>query len=250
MKSNIYKYNLHQKIKYMEDNKGWWFISKRNIITSIIIKYQPTKRNLRILDIGCGTGFILEGLKNVGSLYGIDIDSRTVKICNEKGLTGVIKGNILKIPYNDNTFDIVITIDVLEHIDNDIKAVSECFRVLKKQGILIIHVPSDMIPWSRLDKDFGHKRRYNKSDLTNLLSFKFKILKITYTNFFLYFPILFIRLLQNNFSKEIVFDATGMKILPFPLEYFFKLLFKNESFLIKLINLPIGTSLLAVAKKE
>lgn len=242
--------HLHDALHYMEEQKGWWFIGKRSIITSMIDTFKPVPSKLAILDAGCGTGFILHNLKKYGNLYGLDINEQAVRICKQNGLKNVVCGSVLDLPFRKETFDIVILADIIEHIKNDKKVIREAYRVLKKNGIVIIHTPSNTMPWSILDNEFGHVRRYNTQRLKDiLLQEKFTIQKISYTNFFLYFPQRLVRLIQKLFSNNLMIDPTGMKLLPGPLEILFTTLFRSESVFLKIIDFPIGVSLLAVAKK-
>lgn len=244
-----YGQHLHGELQRLEEQQGWWFTGKRTIIVSVVDTFRPKERKLRILDIGCGTGFILERLTSIGTVYGVDINPKAVKICWQRGLKYVTQGDILALPYKQNYFDIVILADIIEHIKDDQKAIDEVYRVTKPGGIIVVHTPSQTIPWSSLDRQFGHVRRYNKDRLKKTMTKNGKILKLSYTNFFLYIPILFIRNIQKKRENVLGLDPTGMRLLPVPVEKLFSLLFSSEALLLKFFDLPIGVSLLAVAQK-
>lgn len=99
----------------------------------------------KLLDVGFGYGFIEELLSkgNSFTFYGIDISQTAVKRLKKKIIGDFGVGSILKIPYKDNFFDVVLALEILEHISpyNTLKAINELYRVLKAHGALIISVP-------------------------------------------------------------------------------------------------------------
>jgi SAM-dependent methyltransferase len=97
----------------------------------------------RILDVGCGTGANLEMLSRFGNAEGVDVSDEALTFCKSKGLR-VHKGLAEELPFDDETFDIVTGLDVIEHLDDDIAGLSEMNRVLKKGGKTLIFVPAFM----------------------------------------------------------------------------------------------------------
>ena len=97
----------------------------------------------RILDVGCGYGYILSGLQaQYSDLYGIDVKKRLMEEVKYwiKGGSFCL-GDAKNIPFKSNTFDYLICTEVLEHIEGD-DAVKDCYRVLKPGGIALITVPN------------------------------------------------------------------------------------------------------------
>lgn len=130
----------------------------------------------RALDAGCGGGSFALKLARLGFLVeAIDASPSFVDMVNRKarvvGLGGSVNacvGNITDIPYPGGTFDLVVCGEVLEHIDDDGRAVKEFARVLKSGGTCIATVPAKPELWSICDDWAGHKRRYVKSELVDL----------------------------------------------------------------------------------
>ena len=143
----------------------------------------------RILDIGCGSGRHLAEALTIGdtTVFGADILLRDLnqakyrldfldKIGEYRGVCQLLCADITRLPFSDNFFDLVICSEVLEHIPDDRKAVSELVRVLKPGRTLVVSVPRDLpekICWA-LSEDYhtvenGHIRIYNKKELIRLL---------------------------------------------------------------------------------
>ena len=126
-----------------------------------IKKYEKNKKNLKILDIGCGWGYDLTGLLEISKnieLYGIEIDDEKIAACQQKNIM-IFKINCEtdRIPVNDNFFDIIIINQVLEHTKEIFFICSEISRVLKKQGIFIIGVPNLASFHNRILLFFGYQ---------------------------------------------------------------------------------------------
>lgn len=130
---------------------------KRRIKT--IIEYLDMKPKDRILDCGCGNGFHLMIIHNLGEskLYGFDLDKKLLIKAKKKIGNPSVKltyGEIYQIPYQDASFDKIVLSEVLEHIPDDLMALREVSRVLKKKGLLIITVPNHNYPflWDPVNK--------------------------------------------------------------------------------------------------
>jgi len=119
--------------------------------------------------------------------------------------------------------------------------------MLKPNGYLIATVPAFNFMWSKHDEALHHKRRYNKAQLKDALkSNGFIIEKISYWNFFLFLPIVAMRLIKRSVKSEEI--ETDVKRLPNIVNAFLTTLLKIEEFLISRVNLPVGISLVCVGK--
>ena len=150
------------------ENFHWWYM-----IRKYIIKDWSTKlpKNSRILDLGSATGGNSIVLRELGfKVTGIELSDFGYQTQMAKGLD-VIQADACKIPFSDNTFDVVICLDLLEHIEHDSVAISEVVRVVKEDGKILISVPEDMAMWSEHDIAVSHYRRYSLEDISNLCEF-------------------------------------------------------------------------------
>lgn len=201
-----------EQIQYEElkeqQNTFWWFAGKREIVTDFAVFFAGLKKgtNIRILDVGCGMGLMLERLSHFGTVFGMDTEESAVKyctdMCNEQGIKANISKGALpdEIPFDANSFDYVFALDVLEHVDNDCRALSILHSLLKKEGKLILTVPADMSLWSYNDELNHHFRRYDKQELIEkVMQAGFHIINCSYYNSILYPAIWAVRQIKNAF---------------------------------------------------
>lgn len=229
----------------------FWFKSRRNYILNLLKEYP---KDATILDIGCSSGILLNELRELGfkisNLYGIDISEKAIHNCMKNGIQNsfVMDAQSIKLKMK---FDVIIASDCLEHLEDDSKALNNWNQLLKHNGSLLIFVPAFMTLWSEHDVQNMHFRRYTKSNLKKkLYENDFKIDKSSYWNFFLFIPILTVRLL----SKFKIFknpNSTGnLKKEGKLLNSLFLTLINFENKLLKYINFPFGVSTYCIARKN
>jgi ubiquinone/menaquinone biosynthesis C-methylase UbiE len=231
---------------YTTEDTHWWHQAKRNYVKQLLNTFCQ-KRTLSILDVGCGTGKNMESLAYYGDVSGVDISKEALQFCKKRGLFNVKKGEAEKLPFKDDSFDVVCVLDVLEHVE-DIPAVNEIKRVLKDGGQIIITVPAFSWLWSKWDEALLHKRRYTREDLRKILTHEgFMVQKNTYIHSFLVLPILIVRKLKQLQHKtyssdfQINNDFTNIILL---------FISKLEQMWINRYDMPFGTSILCIAQKR
>lgn len=229
----------------------WWFVYRQNILKFILKKYlSDLDKDAKIVDIGCGTGGNIQLLKEkYENITGLDNNDFALEYCKEKGLTNILKGELPdSIGVEDNSIDLILLFDVLEHIEEDEKSLSLLKSKLKNGGYILLTVPAFPILWSEHDKGFHHKRRYKMKQLKKMLeSLDFKIIKASYIYFLLFPVVLVMRLLKQIFkrySKMDDFKLNNMFLNNFIVKFLF-----IEEFLLNYFNYPFGSSILILAKK-
>jgi len=232
------------------EDSHWWYVGRRAILESFlegIIQNPKSKiQNPKILDVGCGTGGNLEMLEKFGAAEGVDVSAAALEFCKSKGLK-VHKGLAENLPFEDESFDLVTALDVVEHLDDDIVGLKEMNRVLKKDGRTLIFVPAFMWLWGVQDDVSNHRIRYTKKQIIERLEKAgFKIERATYANITFFAPILGGRTLMK---------VTGIKpesennVNVSALNGVFGKIFGAERFFLKNFNFPFGVSIVIVAKK-
>ena len=207
----------------------------------------PTKTNIHILDVGCGTGLISADLQKLGEVHSLDQSAKAVLFCKKKGLQNTYQGNVCDLPFKANMFDLVVALDVLEHIEDDHLAIQEISRVLKNQGTFICFVPAFPFLWTEQDSILKHWRRYTKTTLNNLFNTEWSCIKIGYFNSLL-FPIIFtIRIFKKILNiKSKKDELEQMSSLNDMLYY----IFKSELAVLPRFGFPFGVSLMGVYRKH
>lgn len=233
---------------YEVQEKHWWFKAKKQIIMSMIRQYANLSSTKKVLDAGCGTGLMLNELKAIGEVSGMDFSDDAIQF-SQKKFAGVIKKGELpsNIPYANNSFDLLIALDVVEHIEDDVGALTALRNLLTPQGLAVLTVPAYMFLWSDHDVVNQHKRRYTLSEFeTKIKKAGFKIEKISYYNTFLFLPAFLVRTVNKLLNRHSGTDTD----LPGKLTNFilFKI-FNLEKFFLKYINFPFGVSVIAVVRK-
>ncbi|MDD5530685.1 MAG: class I SAM-dependent methyltransferase [bacterium] len=239
---DIQEYSKHFEL----ESKHFWFEGRR-IILAKRLKHILKDKNIKILDGGCGTGSNFSCLTDYGIVFGAD-NSRIAIQFAKKQNKKLVASTIENLPFKQNAFDIIVLLDVLEHIELEHSALLTIKKTLKNKGYLIITVPAFNFLWSSHDKANHHKRRYTYIMLKRTLQQAgFHIEKLSYISFFL-FPFIFtVRVIRNFcFLKKTTSDlAPANNILNNILIF----LYYIEAWLLEYISFPFGTSLLCIAQK-
>ncbi len=229
---------------YIDGQTGdqFWFRSKKDLINILMNKIG--RKNLKILNIGAGTGVDLEIMNRFGNISIIDVNKKALDLIPSNLYSDKKVCDATALPYPNDFFDIVCSFDVFEHINNDKKAVLEAHRVLKKGGLLLLMVPAFNFLFSAHDRALLHYRRYSKKKLYELLRI-FKYEYLSYWNSILFIPLSILRILKKRSKPK-----TDYFNLPSLLEKAFLNFLRIENKLImKDYRLPFGLSLVGVYRK-
>jgi ubiquinone/menaquinone biosynthesis C-methylase UbiE len=226
----------------------WWYRALHRLIFQVLESELPDWRDKRILDVGCGTGAILQRLGNPAKNVGIDLAPEAVSFSKQRGLNNVRQGDICALPFSDASFDAVICSSVLYHqwVANVEGAVREMQRVLCPGGVALINVPAFPFLRSRHDEAVMTARRFRKEDLRNLLlKQNFEIRRLTYWTTFL-FPLAVVARTLGASKMGRDFETNGDSLIQRALGQIMRL----ELHALKWISLPFGVALFAVAGRQ
>ncbi len=235
---------------YNMERDHWWFRGRRKILHSCLKTHSPVKRN-NALDIGCGTGFNAALLSNFAKkVAGLDFSDTALELARKSNpnLT-LIKGAFPDYKTGEK-YEMITLLDVLEHIDDDARAIKRVEELLAPGGIALITIPAYKFLWTEHDALLHHKRRYTKADVLNLISKNtcLSVKKVSYFNAFMFFPILFFRFIRKVFRlKE---GNSDFFMLPKPLNNILEKIFSWEAQALQFINFPFGVSIMVLLKKE
>jgi len=231
----------------------WWFVGMQKIIDSQLQKYAPKEKNSTILDAGCGTGGVFNLLAKYGRVYGVDQSENAVTYAKSKNIAqGVVLSSITSLPYIDNSFDIVVCLDVLYHTrsgNDNHNPLREFYRVLRPGGMLVAREPAYNWLRGHQDEIVWTKRRYNKNEFVTLISKAgFETERASYVNFFLLPLAVLKRLSEHIYKPDNIIDNTFHT--NWLLNGIFKRILFIEAKLISIFNLPFGLSILCIGKKK
>lgn len=238
--------DAHHDTIYATEQNHWWYRVRRCMVHDILRAYGvPRSDAVNILDVGCGTGLLMTELKEY-NIEGIDVSPRAVAFCKERGLTNVTEGSAEHIPRPDNQYDVILALDVIEHIKDDLGSLREMKRVLKPGGYLILFVPAFMFLWSVTDDNSHHFRRYTREELCRKVEQAgLRVARASYFNTILFPAIAGVRLLVRALGVPMRTENTFASSF----NGVFYALFRLESILLRVCNLPFGVSVLVVARK-
>jgi 2-polyprenyl-3-methyl-5-hydroxy-6-metoxy-1,4-benzoquinol methylase len=242
---------------YHLEEKNFWFRIRNKIIGNLISRYLSPRS--RILEVGCGTGYVSRYLKKLG--YHVecsDQSSNALEFCKrrESGMK-YHQYNLMEHHFTEE-FDGICAFDVIEHIEDDATVLKNLYTALKPGGLLFVTVPADRRLWSAMDIYAEHKRRYSAEELRmKLKGTGFKVVELSYFMTFLY-PILRLsRKFQSwDWGKTDIHPTKTIEKVMHELQpntilnFIFILIFGLEPYLLSTYNFPFGSSLLCVAIKR
>ncbi|MDF2956151.1 MAG: 2-polyprenyl-3-methyl-5-hydroxy-6-metoxy-1 [Candidatus Alkanophagales archaeon MCA70_species_2] len=106
-------------------------------------------RGKKVLDVGCGDGYVSSILVGDNEVFGLDIAESAIEEARRRGIKAVVS-NLESIPFPDKSFDVILALDILEHLFDPIRVLREAGRVLKDDGILLVSVPNAANIYSRI----------------------------------------------------------------------------------------------------
>ncbi len=234
---------------YQRTVEDWhfWYVVRRQILALLLdeLRLGPAAR---LLDIGCGTGGSSLVLARYGQAIGLDRELRSFRLAMDRPYSHRVVSGAETLPFADASFDAVVALDVLEHLDDDLAAAREIRRVLKPGGAAVIFVPALNILWGHNDVISHHRRRYTHKSLSRVLTAAgFTLSHLGYFNLLLFLPTLAVRLLDRLTPKV----TSRIEYQPGPSRWNSLLtrIFGLEVGLLRRTTLPLGTSVCCLAHK-
>ncbi|MFL6160346.1 MAG: class I SAM-dependent methyltransferase [Marmoricola sp.] len=147
------------------EEKHWWYAGRRAVVRRELADLAPGKA----LDVGCGPAGNSAALRALGwQVTALDYVHDSAVLAQRRGLSA-LQGDARALPFADGEFDLVLSSDAWEHIEEDAVVAAEAFRVLRPGGQLFVMVPAGMDLWSGHDVALGHVRRYERDQLVSLV---------------------------------------------------------------------------------
>jgi SAM-dependent methyltransferase len=242
---------LNYRVMFEVEDDHWWFVGRRAITLAWIqdaIEVEESGLNRQILDIGCGTGATLDHLSRFGEVQGVDVSPLALEYCRERGHRRVLCASATDLPFATASFDLVTALDVIEHLDDDLRGLREIERVLRPGAPAILFVPAFHSLWGPNDDQSGHKRRYRLPEFRRQVGRAGLIVeRISYANTAMFVPIWLGRKLLNLLGRS----GQAENEINHPLiNRVLARLFSFETVWLQRYRLPFGVSIVCAARKR
>lgn len=247
--NNGFREDVFNRLAELEA-RNFWFRSRNRLIAWALQQYFPTAK--RVLEIGCGTGFVLRGLREANPTLDLSGSELFVQglACARRRLPGInlVQMDARDIPYVDE-FDVVGAFDVIEHIQEDELVLQQMLQSVKPGGGILITVPQHRFLWSVYDEYGCHKRRYERMELVDKVRRAgFSVLRVTsFVTSLL--PLMMLSRLARRRRIEGYDPLSELRIGPLSNAVFEQCL-GIERYLVKAgVSFPMGGSLLLAAQR-
>ena len=226
------------------DQTHWWYVARRAILSDVIVRVIKPPMDARILEIGCGTGHNFPVLTRFGQVDGLEVDDAARAIASERLGAEVGSARLPELPgIADASYDLIALLDVLEHIEGDLAALTSIKAKLRPGGRILVTVPANEWMWSAHDTVHHHYRRYNRATLNAVIAAAgLRVDMMSHFNSLLFPLAAAVRIAGKVTGRAEADDAQP----PAPLNALFKGVFALERHLVGRVPLPAGVSLVAV----
>jgi ubiquinone/menaquinone biosynthesis C-methylase UbiE len=184
------------------ETRHWWYAGMRRVALAVLADALGDRRDLRILDAGCGTGGTTIELRRWGDVVGIDLAWEALRPALGRGLGGnLARASVERLPFGDGVFDAATCFEVLYHlgVGNDAAALAELRRVVHRDGLLLLRLPAH--DWLRGEHDrLVHTRhRYTRAEVVaKLAAASFEVEQVSWANTLLFLPAVAKRLTERQ----------------------------------------------------
>ena len=227
-----------------EDREHWWFRGRLAVILAVLDRRLP-RRRLRLVELGCGSGGVLAALGRYGETIGVEVDDVLRGIAVARGLNVLAGALPDRLPVDPGSADVVLLLDVLEHLEADQAALEAARKLLAPGGLLVVTVPAYRWLWSAHDVVLGHRRRYTRAELRGLVTRAgFTLDRVTYFNTLLLPAIAAARLarrLEGRKGHDLQRPRTALNSV-------LTRVFAAERHAVSRVDLPFGGSVLLLAR--
>jgi SAM-dependent methyltransferase len=228
------------------EDRHWWYRGRRTVLDGVLARLG-LPAHARILDAGCGSGRNMVELARFGTVTGVELSQTSVALARARDTGEVIAGSVLEMPFADDSFDVAVTLDVIEHLEDDLAALRELRRTVAPGGSLLVTVPAYQWLWSGHDEINHHHRRYTRRSLQRVAEQAgWKQLRTTYFNSLLLPVAILLRVLERVDTKTTE-SSLDLWVPPGPANWLLERPLALEAAMIaRGGRIPAGLSLLAV----
>ncbi|MGD0138261.1 MAG: class I SAM-dependent methyltransferase [Tepidisphaeraceae bacterium] len=233
----------------------WWHVARGELIRWAIDRYVNPDPQTDWLDIGCGTGVLMEQYPRIAPHHkiGLEMDGPCVERGKAKGLDVRQTTDPNDFHYAAfGKFNLITLCDVIEHVERDDLAIAGAYEALLPGGVALITVPALPSLWSAHDVRNHHFRRYVKSGLLRLFApDRWDVVRVTYFSSFL-LPMIWTFRTSRTWLKGTDTErcADDKKVGSPIVDVLLRTIFRAECRCARVVSLPLGSSLLLVARRH
>lgn len=235
-----------------QEERHWWYRGNRAILRRLLMRWRPARCERR-LDAGCGTGQNLTELADLGTPIGLDFAEAALAHCRQRGLTHLVRGSVTELPFATGSLDVVTCLEVLYHraIPDWQSAIAELARVVRPGGLLVLREPAFAALRGSHDTVVHGSRRFRRRELRRAVEQSgLEILRCSYQNLVTFAPALILRSWQRFRGTAAAHPEADFDHGSGPLGAVFAQWLAFEGFLLQYLRLPVGSSVLCVARRR
>jgi SAM-dependent methyltransferase len=237
----------YERQTHRAEERHWWYRGRRTVLDGVIAGLELPKP-ARVLDAGCGSGRNMIELSSLGPVTGIELSETSVALARGREAGEIVSGSVLEMPFPDDSFDLAVSLDVIEHLEDDLTALRELRRTVAPGGALLVTVPAYQWLWSGHDEINHHHRRYTRRSLQRVAERAgWTQVRTTYFNSLLLPVAILLRVLDRVNRAKTTESSLDLWIPPEPVNWLLERPLALEAALIaRGGRIPAGLSLLAV----
>jgi SAM-dependent methyltransferase len=225
--------------------RHWWWRSRRAWVLDWIERLHRESPRRRILDVGCGDGLFFDQLSRFGEVDGLEPDGTLVS--NPRWRDRIRTEPLTSEFRPEQPYDLLLMLDVLEHIEDDAEALVAAHKSLREEGHVLITVPALPALWSQHDEVNEHHRRYTERTLRDVLRHAgYQVETLRYFFFWTVAPLWARRALAPAGMPD---GEYAVPIPCRPINAALESLSRLEHRIGEWIPWPVGSSLLAIARR-
>jgi SAM-dependent methyltransferase len=236
----------YEQQTFQAEDRHWWYRGRRTVLERVLDGLDlPTPA--RILDAGCGSGRNMIELARRGTVTGVELSVPSVEKARQRACGEVVEGSVLEMPFADGSFDLAVSLDVVEHLEDDLGALREMRRTVAPGGALLLTVPAYQWLWSGHDEINHHQRRYTRRSLQAVAERAgWSQVRTTYFNSLL-LPVAILLRVLDRVNTKTTESSLDLWVPPEPVNRVLELPLTLEAALIaRGGRIPAGLSLLSV----
>lgn len=237
------------------EQSHFWFRGFRWFVRPEVARAAAGRRDLRLIDCGCGTGANVAWMREYGDAYGFDLTWQGLEAARQMGRRRLARASIAAIPLPDQSMDIATSFDVFQCLPDPVEraSITEMWRVLRPGGRVVMTVAAfELLRGSHATLS-EEVRRYTPDRLRRLFEQAgFEIDRLTFLNASLFpmmLPVRVVQRIKGGGAPSVPAGEFDITVPPAPINAALSALLRAESSLLRVVDMPIGSSLLCHARK-